>query len=107
MANGEMLQEIRNILSGEGNIPQREMFRLILAVQAEILVSQKDAAEKEDGRHKKLDEELKIVKDKSIVIWVERNKPVASLIVFLLFVVFLVAQSIVVPVIAKAFGMPI
>lgn len=107
MANGETLDEVRKLLESEKTLTQPVVNRLILSMLSEVYDAQKSAAKNEDVRHEKIDNDLTKLKKKSIVIWVEENKPVATLLFFLLFIVFLFAQSILVPAIARALGVPI
>lgn len=114
MANGETLREIREMLASEEKMSSPVVQRLTLSLVAEIYEAQKGVAEAlkmatraEDIRHAKIDEDLATIKNKSIVIWLERNKAVSAMISVLVFIVFLVGQSIAVPAIAKALGVPL
>lgn len=107
MANGETLDEIRKILASDEKMNQAVANRLILSLLAEVYTAQKTASHFEDVRHEKIDVDLTQLKNKSIIIWMERNKFISAGISVLIFIVFLVGQSVLVPAIAKALGVPL
>jgi len=95
MANGETLNEIRMILSGNEPMSQDVFNRLTLSLTAEIYTKLTVLEARQDK-----------IEKKSIIPWIENNKPVALALAILTFIVVVFVPDVLKPVIAKALGLP-
>lgn len=84
MANGDTIAEVRQLLSEKGALKQQTALRLSLALQAQIYEKQIaqdtriDELEKETKQKiEAIRDEVKIVKNASIVLWIQNNPKLA------------------------------
>lgn len=104
MANGETLKELREILASGATISPTIGTRMTLSAIADMYEALRIAQDKEEARHTRIDDDLHLLKEKSIMLWIDHNRPVALFLGTLIIIVMITAQDLLVPVMARALG---
>ena len=87
MANGEILQEINELLKEDGAIKQSTALRLMLKMQAETYQKIQAQADKQA----ELEARIKKQEDTNIVLWIQNNPKLS----FFLLTLYLIVASVV------------
>jgi len=107
MANGETFKEIRELLNSEDKISSTVATRLTLSAMADLMDKFDAYVLADKLQHKVIAEEIEKLKQKNILLWVEKNKAFSGILMVLFLVVFLIAPDLVVPMIANWVGIPL
>lgn len=125
MGNGELITEIHRLVNGTEKIPTQQALSLMLALQAShydewqnYIKEQQVRGDKArcdylelvetiNERLDKQDEKIEKIRKKTLLIFFDEHKTVSVLLISFFLVLVIFAQDILVPIVVKAFGIPI
>jgi len=107
MANGETFREIRELLNSEDKISATVATRLTLSAMADLMDKFDKYVLDDKVQHKVIAEEIEKLKQKNILLWVEKNKAFSGILMVLFLFLYIVAPDLIVPMIANWAGIPL